>query len=336
MYLRNNENNFAVALLISIWLLGASSCNGGPKIDRVSITPFVSPGQKAARLDMTATTNPAPLAPGQQAELAVDVTQRGSDLRVQWFTPQNKGHFISATDGLTTTFVAPNEPGPFELACHVMLNGETKIVHLPIVVTTQSVATPASESPAPERASLPASPQNAGPFDIDLGGFIPCGWMGDAEEGEKYLQVQDVGDRTPSGQTVSKWSFRPGGKEKWLAVGWQFGKCNWGDQKGKDLSGKGYKRVSFWVKGVPDTEQKLPMIQFKAGGNADPTKRYKASFLVQSDIITITSQWQEYHLDIRNEDLSSVISAFTVVLRSKDNERGATFYLGGITYNASN
>ena len=115
------------------WLFVVSSCNeGGPRIDRVSVTPIVPSGQKAERIDVTTTSTPALLEPGQQAELAVDVTQKGSDLKVQWYAPANKGHFTRPTDSLTTTFVAPNEPGPVDVACQVAANGETKTIHLTI------------------------------------------------------------------------------------------------------------------------------------------------------------------------------------------------------------
>jgi hypothetical protein len=332
MYKQNSKGHFAVSVVISIWLFAASGCNKAATIDRVSITPSVPPGQTANRIEVKSGTPPTQLTPGQQAELSADVSQQGSNLRVQWFAPQNKGQFTRPTDNLSTTFVAPNDPGPVEIAFQVASNGETKIVHVPIVVV--SSATPVA--PTPVSGATPGTEQ-AAPYDVDRGGFVPCGWMGDAEDGETYLRSQEISERTPFGTSVSKWSFRPGGKKGWLAVGWQFGDCNWGDAKGIDLRSRGlFKRVTVWAKGVPDSENKLPVIQFKAGGNADPTKRYKASFSTASEFLTLTSGWQQYHLDLQGEDLSSVISAFTIVLRSKDNPKGATFYLGGINYNAGN
>lgn len=337
MFLLHREGHFTVAILMSAWLFIVSSCNEPPRIDRVSITPIVPSGQRAERIDVTSTSTPALLQPGQQAELSVDVTHKGSDLKVQWYAPGNKGHFLRSTDSLTTSFVAPNEMGPVEVVCQISANGETRTINLPIVVADQPVSM-ASVTPVPANPSPEPSPQNSGPFDIDKAGFIPCGWMGDGEGPEKYLQVEEVQDRTPTGTTATKWSFRPGGKNGWLAVGWQYTpekKCNWGDYKGVDLRGRGLRRVSVWVKGVPDSEQKLPVMQFKAGGNADPTKRYKASFSIAGEFITVSNQWQQYHLDIPpGEDLSSVISALTLVLRSRHNPNGATFYLGDITYDS--
>lgn len=333
---QNRRSRLASAAVTCLWLLAAQGCGSGKAatIERVSITPSVPAGQTAQRIDVTTTTPPTQLTPGQQAELSVDVSRAGPDLRVQWLAPQNNGHFTRPTDSLSTTFVAPNEPGPVELACQVTSNGETRVVHLPIMVVNRSA------SPAPVAPATPAgSPslqkaQNAGPFDIDRGGFVPCGWMGDAEEGETYLRVQDGSDHTPSGAAASRWSFRPGGKKGWLAVGWQLGDCNWGDDKGVDLRGRGLRRVTVWAKGVPDSENNLPVIQFKAGGNTDPQKKYKASFSVAGEFVTLEPNWQQYHLDLADEDLSSVVSAFTVVIRSRDNLKGATFYLGGINYNA--
>ncbi len=332
MYTQNSKGRLAVAVVISVWLFAAPGCGKALTIDRVSITPFPPPGQQAQRIEVTPGTPPTSLTPDQQAELSVDVSQQGSSLRVQWLAPQNRGHFTRPTDNLSTTFVAPHEPGPVAIACQVESNGETKVVHLPILVVGQTTPLPTT----PVSSTPPETPQNTAPYDVDRGSFVPCGWMGDGEEGKTYLRVEDTNDRTPSEASTSKWSFRPGGKKGWLAVGWQLGDCNWGDAKGADLRNRGFKRVTVWAKGVPDNENRLPVIQFKAGGNADPAKKYKASFNVASEFVTLTSDWQQYHLDLRDEDLSSVISAFTFVLRSKDNPKGATFYLGGINYNAGN
>jgi hypothetical protein len=332
MYMQNSKSRLAVAVGISVWLFIGLGCDKAPTIDRVSITPSVTPGQKAERIEVTSTTSPTPLTPGQQAELSVDVSQQGSNLKVQWLAPPNKGYFTRPTDNLSTTFVAPNEPGLVEIACLVGSNGETQVVHLPVLVVGQATPSPT----APVSSPLPATAQNVAPYDVENGGFVPCGWMGDGEDGETYLRVQDSSDLTPSGAPSRKWSFRPGGKKGWLAVGWQFGDCNWGDAKGVDLKSRGFKRVTVWAKGVPDSEKRFPVIQFKAGGNADPQKKYKASFTVANEFITLTADWKPYYLDLQGEDLSSVISAFTFALRSKDHPKGATFYLGGINYNAGN
>lgn len=328
MHRQESRSRVAAAVVLSIWVFVAAGCNKPLTIDRVSITPAAPPGQIARRIDLTPTTPPTPLMPGQQAELSVDVSQQGSNLKVQWIAPQDKGQFTRATDDLSTIFVAPNEPGPVEIACQLMSNGETKIVHLPIQVVGQS------PPPAPAYSPPPAAAQKSAAFDIESGGFVPCGWMGDGEEGDKYLRIEDGGGATPTGAASSKWSFRPGGKKQWLAVGWQFGDCNWGDSKGLDLSNRGFKRVTVWAKGVPDSENRFPVLQFKAGANTAPQKKYQASFSVAREPVTLTSDWQPYHLDIQGEDLSSVVSAFTVAIRSKDHPKGATFYLGGITYNA--
>lgn len=328
MFTQNGTRYIATAFAMSIGIIVVLACSKGPRVDRVSIMPAVSPGQTAERIDVTSSTSPTQLSPGQQAELSVDLTQSGSGLRVQWRAPQNKGYFIRPTDSLSTVFVAPNEPGLVDIACNIESNGETRIVHVPINVLNQPSAPSTSVTNV-----TPSSSSQTGSMDIESATYVPCGWMGDGEEGERYLRVQNVNEKTQFGSSYSKWSFRPGGKKGWLAVGWQLGDCNWGDSKGLDLKARGFKRVSIWAKGLPDSENKLPVIQFKAGGNTAPTKKYQASFSVASEFLTLSPDWQQYHLDLQNEDLSSVISAFTFVLRTKDNPNGATFLVGSITYN---
>src|SRR5215213_7958370 len=173
MFLLHKEGHFAAAVLMSAWLFIVSSCNDAPRIDRVTITPAAPSGQKAERIDVTTTSTPAILEPGQQAELAVDITQKGSDLKVQWYAADDKGHFVRSTDSLTTTFVAPNETGPVEVVCQIIANGETRTINVPIVVSNQPFPE-ASVTPSPATPSPHSTPQNAGPYDIDKGGFIPC------------------------------------------------------------------------------------------------------------------------------------------------------------------
>lgn len=327
MFIQNGKRYIEIVLAITAAVMVVLACSKAPHIDRVSVMPSVGPGVTAQRIDITSNTSPVQLAPGQQAELSVDVSQSGSGLKVQWRAPQNKGHFTRPTDTLSTTFVAPTEPGQIDVACHIESNGETRVVHVPINVVDQPV-------PATNSIVTPINQSPQGAMDIERASYVACGWMGDGEEGERYLRVQNIKEQTQFGSGYTKWSFRPGGKKGWLAVGWQLGDCNFGDSKGLDLKARGFKRVSIWAKGVPDTAtNNLPVIQFKAGGNTAPTKKFQASFSVASEFVTLSPDWQQYHLDVQKEDLSSVVSAFTFVLRSVDNPNGATFLLGNITYN---
>ncbi len=77
---------------------------------------------------------------------------------------------------------------------------------------------------------------------------------------------------------------------------------------------------------------RFPVIQFKTGGNTDPSKRYQASYEAETDFITLTADWERHAIPIGGKDLTSVISAFTFVLRAEDNPNGAVFFLDDIEF----
>jgi hypothetical protein len=171
-----------------------------------------------------------------------------------------------------------------------------------------------------------------GPWALEDGGYVPSGWMGDGERSTVHVQVQPMDPSQPHSEPYcQKWSYRPGSKG-WAAVAWQYPENNWGDKPGKNLSGKGYTRVSVWARGLPDAQGRYPVVQFKAGGNTDPTKKYQATFEVNGEFTTLTGEWKQYTLPLAGQDLSNVASAFTFILRASDNPRGATFYLDDIEY----
>jgi hypothetical protein len=170
-------------------------------------------------------------------------------------------------------------------------------------------------------------------YDIEKGGYVPSGWMGDAEKGTSQLQVQPMNTENPhSPPHCQRWTYNPG-SIGWAAVAWQFPENNWGDLPGKNLSARDYKFVSVYARGVPDKKGRFPVIQFKAGGHTSPGMQYQASFAeVSGEFVTLGPDWKEYTLDIAGKDLTNVPTAFVSVIRASENEYGATFYLDDINY----
>jgi hypothetical protein len=177
------------------------------------------------------------------------------------------------------------------------------------------------------------------PILIEDAGFLPSGWMGDAAKpiaADKHpLQVDLLNTVNPhSPPYCEQWTYKPKlGRAGWAAVAWQFPEGNWGDKPGKDWSKRGFGQASVWARGTKDRQGKLPKVQFKAGGGTDPTKKYQASFEVESDLITLTEEWKQYTLDLNGQNLSQVIAAFVLVIRGQDTDpAGATFCLDDIEY----
>ena len=184
--------------------------------------------------------------------------------------------------------------------------------------------------------------QTTGPQSllIEDAGFVPSGWMGDGsmksdKPDKRPVQVNPVSTINPHTLPYcQQWSYRPRlGSMGWAAVAWQFPENNWGDKPGKDWSKRGFSKLTLWARGVKDRQGNLPKIQFKAGGGTDPSKKYQATFEVESDFVTLTEDWKQYSLDLHGQNLAQVISAFVLVMRAQDmGPEGATFYLDDILY----
>ena len=138
------------------------------------------------------------------------------------------------------------------------------------------------------------------PLDIESAGFIPSGWMGDSSGLKVDPNSMDHPHTPPRCQ---KWSYlpSPGGGGGWAAIAWQYPENNWGDKPGRDWSGRGFRQVSVWARGVRDSSGVLPKLQFKAGGGTAPGKPNQASFEVQGDFVSLTEDWRQYTLDLSRQ-----------------------------------
>lgn len=297
----------------------------------------------------------AELHPGQTTDVAIEVSNppRSGQLTYQW-TGGGQG---AGFDGAARTtgrgkFTAPREPGEYTIACQVM-QGEKPVGPLRQVrITVRSdgqhseraapTAEPTGMSKPADTQGLPAtSPTSGTPqlpasrsyYEVDEN-FTPSGWMGDGEgkDGKHYVSVDPRAIDSPLteyGPTCEKWVYDPDDEAiGWAAVGYQFPENNWGEKKGKDLSGRGYTRVTFWARGLNGGER----VQFKAGGHTKPDARYPASFEADSDFITLTNSWRQYSIDLSGKNLSNVICAFVWVVRQADNDGKVVFYLDSIRY----
>ena len=155
--------------------------------------------------------------------------------------------------------------------------------------------------------------------------FYPSGWMGDGEQGTKFIEVNDSWRETPhSPPTCYQWNYKPG-PMGWAAVAWQRPENNWGDQKGIDLTG--YKRLTFWIKGEKGGE----VVSIKAGGHTTPFAAYPATFEASLGFITLKNTWEKKEIDLTG-DLSNVPCAFVWAASLVHNPIGCTFYLDDIRY----
>ena len=166
------------------------------------------------------------------------------------------------------------------------------------------------------------------PFDIGAQ-FTASGWMGDGEQGTKYIELFEAWQENPHSKPACiKVDYKEFGVKGWGGIYWQNEPDNWGDKPGEDFSDEGFNAVTFWARGENGGE----MIEFKAGGIDSPGKEYKDSFQAKAGKIVLEKEWRRYVIDLRGKDLSCVIGGFCWVATKAGNPNGLTFYLDDILF----
>ncbi len=107
---------------------------------------------------------------------------------------------------------------------------------------------------------------------------------------------------------------------------------------GVDLSGA--QSLTFWARGETGGE-KIEFFIAGVGRDADtglPTEAFPGSsprLPKMGTIFTLSSQWQQFSIDVSKLDLSYVLGGFGWVGDSNNNPQGAIFYLDDIEYNVN-
>lgn len=173
-----------------------------------------------------------------------------------------------------------------------------------------------------------SQPQSEQPrFDV-AAKFTASGWMGDGQQGKKYIQLNEAWKTKPhSAPTAIQVVYSPG-PNGWSGIYWQNKPDNWGDKPGENFSQAGFKKLTFWARGETGNE----VIEFKAGGISAPGKKYKDSFDISTGKVQLDKDWKQYELSLDQKNLSSVIGGFCWVAAKSANPEVVTFYLDDIFY----
>jgi hypothetical protein len=175
----------------------------------------------------------------------------------------------------------------------------------------------------PARAQAIRAPFSVGDY------FTPAGWMGDGSRGTMLIRIDEnyAGKPRPGDDdakcTRISWEPRT---STWAGLYWQSPAGNWGVQPGKSVVGA--TRVTFWAAGESGHE----MVEFRVGGLRTLTSPYKDSFAATRGLVQLTPGWRQYEINLRGQNLTSVIGAFAWVVRKANNVGTVTFYLDGIQY----
>ena len=154
--------------------------------------------------------------------------------------------------------------------------------------------------------------------------FIPSGWMGDYGD----IKFDDKCLTNPhSGTTSIKITYTAQATQgaRWAGIYWQNPPNNWGTRPGGyDLSGA--KKLTFWARGENGGER---IEEFKIGGI---TGEYADSDVAGIGPVVLTTEWQQFTIDLEGKDLSSISGGFCWATNLDVNPKGCTFYLDDIKF----
>ncbi|MCP4649184.1 MAG: hypothetical protein GY853_03765 [PVC group bacterium] len=154
--------------------------------------------------------------------------------------------------------------------------------------------------------------------------FCPSGWMGDfgdVKMNEKWT------DNPHSGKSCIKFTYTGKGKQgaNWCGVFWQNPPNNWGEKKGGfDLSEA--TKLTFWARGETGKER---IQEFKMGGIGGT---YSDSDSAGIGPVDLTTEWQQYTIDLTDVDLTYVNGGFCWSTNIDANPEGCVLYLDDIQY----
>ncbi|MCF7916618.1 MAG: hypothetical protein K9L61_02445 [Candidatus Omnitrophica bacterium] len=162
--------------------------------------------------------------------------------------------------------------------------------------------------------------------------FIPSGWMGDTND----LSFNDQAtEEALSGGTSIKLTYDPekGQGQGWAGIYWQSAQNNWGNRdSGYDLSN--YNKLVFSAKGAEGGEviTKVKVGGITANGMTGEPVEYPDSANAESGPIRLTDQWQEYQVNLVEEDLSYINGGLSMIFNANQAGGEQTIYVDDIRY----
>ncbi len=274
--------------------------------------------------------------PGQTVVIETDMHE-GPNTTISWTKESGEGDFEGITKNQSKVTFRPIKPGDVLIVCEIRTpDGEFR---LRSTLSVSGHVPPSSLTPTPtpsdkvvQQLALPRSspklerhPLPPGTLAVESIEFVvPSGFMGDA-------MVENGQTASLSGTSDCHWGngcyrleFKPG-KLGWAAFAWQRvpdGSSNWGENPGVNLSHNGYRSLRVWAKGQRDGDS-LPRIQFKSGGNVAPqfSTTNRASYTTAGPFVQLTDKYEEYCLGLHGQDLTNVVSPFTIAVSHANNPK---------------
>lgn len=209
----------------------------------------------------------------------------------------------------------------------------------------QSVLIPLSDVPRPVADITPLPTATPGPIRVQDeifpvytnyvaadNHFTPSGWMGDIHA-IHFDDCAQLGEKWEDRLIEIRYTPSLTDPEGWAGIYWLEPENNWGtDPGGYDL--RGFAQLRFRARSAAEEAQ----VKFFVGGVFTGT--YPSSILTpiyaqEADtegFVTLTTEWQEFHVDLREADLSHIIDGFGWVAERARTPDGVALYLDEIVF----
>ena len=212
----------------------------------------------------------------------------------------------------TVNFLAPSEPGIYRIYAYVRDGqGGAATANLPFrVKSAQDKSVQGTEIELP--AIVYSEPK-------DSTSWAPSGWMGSTDS---ISMDEHCHDNPHAGKHCLKFGFS--NRSDWGGVVWQNPPDDWGEQPGGyDLTGA--TKLTFWARGAEGGEK------MKFGfGLLGRDKTHYDTGKNETENITLTTDWKEYSLDLKDLNLSQIKTGFYWTLAGQG--KPLTFYLDDIVF----
>ena len=273
----------------------------------------------------------AKVEPLATVKASLDATDPDGDtFKVEWILQAEQTEFAEGGDAVAVppTFPdaivkssnssvevrMPDGGGGYRLFVYVRDGkGGAAIANVPLYVNAPVKVTPAS------KAVLPFVLYDDGGRDKPP--YVPTGWMGNA----KAMKLNEACETKPhSGQTCLKFDFNA--NDNWGGIVWQSPPSDWGDKPG-GWNITGAKRLSFWARGEKGGE----VAGFQLG-LLGSDKKFADSGSAKLEKVTLTTEWQQFQIDLGGKDLSRIKTGFAITVAGSG--QPFTIYLDDIQYEA--
>ena len=148
--------------------------------------------------------------------------------------------------------------------------------------------------------------------------YVASGYMGNAGA----IKMSETTDKPHSGKTATKVEYNAA--DNWGGVVWQSPANDWGDAPG-GLNLTGAKKLTFWARGDKGGEE----VSFSFG-LLGKDKKYPDSAKGETGKVKLSTDWQQFTIDLTGKDLSQIKTGFSWVVAG--NGAPMTFYLDDIKF----